>query len=100
MADKRIPKGWVPRTPREQEQYFLAVSKKIGGTDAELSDEEQKSAIPFLGMVQNLTRQLTALQREGQRMTERVEKAEHAQRSLASEVQQLKKRLRDVEGEL
>jgi uncharacterized protein involved in exopolysaccharide biosynthesis len=100
MADKRIPKGWVPRTLREQEQYFLAVSKKIGGTDAELSDEEQKSAIPFLGMVQDLRRQMTALQREGRRMADRTGKAEQGQRRLEVEVQQLKKRLRDVEGEL
>jgi uncharacterized protein involved in exopolysaccharide biosynthesis len=96
----RIPKGWVPRTPREQEQYFLEVSKKIGGTDAELSDEEQKSAIPFLGMVQDLRRQMTALQREGRRMADRTEKAEQAQRRLEVEVQQLKKRLQNVEGEL
>jgi uncharacterized protein involved in exopolysaccharide biosynthesis len=100
MADKRIPKGWVPRTLREQEQYFLAVSKKIGGTDAELSDEEQKSAIPFLGMVQDLRRQMTALQREGRRMADRTERAEQGQRRLEVELQQLKKRLRDVEGEL
>jgi hypothetical protein len=96
----RIPKGHVPRSARETEQYFLEVSKKIGGTDAELSDEEQKSAIPFLGMVQNLTRQLTALQREGRRNTQERERAQQAMRRLEVEVQQLKKRLRDVEGEL
>lgn len=95
-----IPKGWVPKSSREQEQYFMQVSEKLGGTTATLSDEEQKSAIPFLGMVQNLARQVTALQREGRRMADRAEKSEQAQRRLEVEVQQLKKRLRDVEGEL
>jgi hypothetical protein len=95
-----IPKGWIPQTDREREQYYLGVADKLGNTSATLSDEEQKSAIPFLGMVQNLTRQLTALQREGRRQADRTEKAEQAQRRLEVEVQQLKKRLRDVEGEL
>ena len=95
-----IPKSWIPKSAREQEQYFLTVSEKLGNTTATLSDEEQKSNLPFLGMLQAQQRQINALQRDGRNDRQRVEQAESENRRLRGIVARLEARINDIERSL
>jgi hypothetical protein len=76
----------IPKTERELEQFYRDLIVKVGGTDSTLSDEEQKSSLPIIGMIHAQNRKLEALEREGRNM-----------RSLIS---RLERRLKDIEGEL
>ena len=85
----KVRKGWIPKSQRAFEQYYRDVADTVGGASGTLSDEEQKSAIPFLGMLQDIRRQVLELQREAQKV-----------QRLEMEVKGLKKRMKNVEGEL
>ena len=97
MSGRKLPKGWIPRTPREQEQYFLNVSEKIGGTTATLSDEEQKSNLPFLGMLQAMQRQVNALQRDGRNVQQRNDQLASENRQLKTRMAELERKVNDLE---
>ena len=93
----RIPKGWIPRGEREQEQYFRDVSEKLGGTTATLSDEEQKSAIPFLGMLQAVQRRVNSLERDGRQAQQRNDQLATENRQLKIRIAELERKVNDLE---
>jgi len=76
----------IPKTDRELEQFFRDLIVKVGDTDTNLSDEEQKSINPVIGMVQGIERQMRAMERDN--------------RMLKVTVARLERRLKDIEGEL
>jgi hypothetical protein len=76
----------IPKTDREMEQFYRDVITKLSNTDATLSDEEQKSSLPLIGMIHAQARMIAALERDGRNM-----------RTLISSIE---RRLKDIEGEL
>lgn len=76
----------IPKSERELEQFYRDLTVKVGGTTSTLSDEEQKSSIPVIGMIQAVDRRLDALARDNRR--------------LKVEVSQLQERVKTLEGEL
>lgn len=75
-----------PKSPRELDQFYREVSKKLAGTDTTLSDEEKKSIVPFNGMISETRRQIESLQREN--------------RSFRAHIIRLETRIKDIEGQL
>lgn len=109
--------GRVPRTPRDaiilQEigsknlrefyHWMVQVSEKLEGTDTTLADEEKKSLVPVLGMVQNVAREVDSLIRDGRNMRtviESLQRVEHENRTLRASIADLQKRVKHLEGEI
>ena len=76
----------IPKSPRELEQFYRDLVVKVGNTDTNLDDEEQKSSIPVIGMIQAVDRRIDALARDNRR--------------LKVEISQLQERVKTLEGEL
>lgn len=87
----------IPKTVRELEQFYRNTIEKLKSTDTTLADEEQKSSIPFLGMLQSVQRQVSALQRDGRQMRQGIGQADPEIRRLKGIVARLELRVSDLE---
>lgn len=76
----------VPKNDRELEIFYRQTIEKLKGTETALSDEEQKSSIPFNGMIRSLTNRLESLGREN--------------KILRSHIKLLESRISDIERQL
>ena len=76
----------VPKSELELERFYLDTINKLEGTTTTLSDEEQKSSIPLVGMVHDLKRVIVSLSRDT--------------RNMKAELAALARRIENIEGEL
>jgi hypothetical protein len=74
----------VPKTPLEQERFFLDVAKKLGGTEATLEEVDQRSTWPGASVTSEIERLLADL-------TKRIETP------LRAQISELERRIDSLE---
>ena len=93
----------VPKSELELERFYLDTINKLEGTTTTLSDEEQKSSIPLVGMVHDLKREIVSLSRDTRNMKAELAalaRVQHENRTLRAKIYNLEKRIENIEGEL
>jgi len=101
MANDWFPES-PPKTPGEIEQFFLQTIKKLKGTGASLSDIDQRSINPLIGMVQEIMRRIDSLIRDGRNIKadfEGFKRIEQENRTMKAKIYELERRINNIEGE-
>ena len=89
----------VPQSPLELERFYLDTINKLENTESSLSDEEQKSGIPVIGMIHDINRRIESLTRDSRNLKLLMDNSrlEQDNRMMRSQLTKLETRLADLE---
>lgn len=89
----------VPQSPLELERFYLDTINKLENTTSSLADEEQKSGIPVIGMIHDISRRVESLVRDNRNLKLSMDNSrlEQDNRIMRSQLTKLETRLADLE---